>query len=47
MSIEPKNHEKMEYWVFNKKEMNLIADLMVNELVKMPDNSYISMMELF
>ena len=37
----------MEYWVFNKKEMNLIADLMVNELVKMPDNSYISMMELF
>ena len=33
--------------MFNKKEMGLIADLMVNELVKMPDNSYISMMELF
>lgn len=36
----------MEYWWLNKKEMRLIADLMVQELVKKPDGSNLGMMTL-
>lgn len=37
----------MENWVFNKKEIRFIADLMVKKLQSLPDNSELSVMNLF
>lgn len=37
----------MEPWVFNKKELRFIAKLMVKELLLLPDNSEVSVMDLF
>lgn len=37
----------MENWVFNKKEIRFIADLMVERLQSLPDNSELSVMNLF
>ena len=37
----------MENWVFNKKEIRFIADLMVEKLQSLPDNSELSVMNLF
>lgn len=37
----------MENWVFNKKEIRFIADLMIEKLQSLPDNSELSVMNLF
>ena len=37
----------MEYWIFSKKELDLIADLMVQTLLSLPDKSELSIMQLF
>ena len=37
----------MENWVFNKKEIRFIADLMLERLQSLPDNSELSVMNLF
>ena len=37
----------MESWVFNKKEIRFIADLMIEKLQSLPDNSELSVMNLF
>ena len=37
----------MDNWVFSKKELNLIADLMVQKLNLKPNNSELSTMQLF
>lgn len=37
----------MEYWIFSKKELNLIADLMLQVLLTKPDKSELSVMDLF
>ena len=37
----------MENWVFNKKEIRFIADLMIEKLLSLPDNSELSVMNLF
>lgn len=37
----------MEYWIFSKKELHLIADLMVQTLLTLPDKSELSVMQLF
>lgn len=36
-----------EYWVFNMKEIRFIAELMLDELLSLPDNSELSIMDLF
>lgn len=37
----------MEYWIFSKEELNMIADLMVQKLLELPDKSELSVMQLF
>jgi hypothetical protein len=37
----------MEYWIFSKKELNIIVDLMVQTLLTLPDKSEISVIQLF
>ena len=37
----------MEPWVFNKKELRFIAKLMINKLHSLPDNSELSLLDLF
>lgn len=37
----------MENWVFNKKEIRFIANLMIEKLRSLPDNSELSVMNLF
>lgn len=37
----------MENWVFNKKEIRFIADLMLERLQSLPDNSELSVINLF
>ena len=37
----------MDYWVFSKKDFSFIADLMVQTLSHKPDNSELSVIELF
>lgn len=37
----------MEPWVFNKKELRIIARLMMEKLHSLPDNSELSVMDLF
>ena len=37
----------MENWVFNRKEIRFIADLMLEKLQSLPDNSELSVMNLF
>lgn len=37
----------MDYWVFNMKEIRFIADLMIKKLQSLPDNSELSVMNLF
>ena len=37
----------MEYWHFSKKELDLIADLMLQVLLTKPDKSELSAMNLF
>lgn len=37
----------MEQWIFNKKELCFIAKLMIKELLLLPDNSEVSVMDLF
>ncbi|MBR4219132.1 MAG: hypothetical protein IKR71_08850 [Bacteroidales bacterium] len=39
--------EILEYWIFSKKELNLIADLMVQVLLAKPDGTEISTLQLF
>ena len=38
---------EMEPWVFNKKELRFIAKLMINKLQSLPDNSELSLLDLF
>ncbi|MBR1469290.1 MAG: hypothetical protein IJ605_04180 [Prevotella sp.] len=37
----------MEPWIFNKKELRFIAKLMMDKLCSLPDNSELSLMDLF
>lgn len=37
----------MEPWIFNKKELRFIARLMMEKLNSLPDNSELSVMDLF
>ncbi|MCI6860716.1 MAG: hypothetical protein MR860_01785 [Prevotella sp.] len=37
----------MEYWVFSKKELNLISDMMIGVLKMKPDNSELSVIDIF
>lgn len=37
----------MDYWVFSKKDFSFIADLMVQTLLHKPDNSELSVIQLF
>ena len=37
----------MDYWLFSKKDFSIIADLMVQTLLRKPDNSELSVIELF
>ena len=37
----------MDYWVFSKKDFNIIAELMVQTLLLKPDNSELSVIKLF
>ena len=37
----------MEYWIFSKKELDLIADLMLQVLLSKPDKSELSVLNLF
>ena len=37
----------MDYWVFSKKDFSIIADLMVQTLLRKPDNSELSVIQLF
>ncbi|MBQ9650242.1 MAG: hypothetical protein IJV25_07445 [Prevotella sp.] len=37
----------MEHWIFNKKELHFIANLLVDKLDSLPDNSELSVTDLF
>lgn len=37
----------MEYWIFFKKELNFIVDLMIQVLIAKPDNSELSVTRIF